>query len=85
MSFAPGNAWLSGKGSGEGRASDDPLYFLLMPNGQQHSTNLRVLTLGALGVVFGDIGTSPLYTLKECLHSARGIARRKPTCMASYP
>ena len=53
-------------------ASDDPLYFLLMPNGQQHSTNLRVLTLGALGVVFGDIGTSPLYTLKECLHSAEG-------------
>jgi KUP system potassium uptake protein len=24
----------------------------------------------ALGVVFGDIGTSPLYTLKECLHVA---------------
>src|SRR6516225_4942505 len=24
-------------------------------------------SLGALGVVFGDIGTSPLYTLKECL------------------
>jgi KUP system potassium uptake protein len=28
------------------------------------------LALGALGVVFGDIGTSPLYTLKECLHAA---------------
>jgi KUP system potassium uptake protein len=27
------------------------------------------LTLGALGVVFGDIGTSPLYTIKECLHA----------------
>ncbi|MDI1250566.1 MAG: KUP/HAK/KT family potassium transporter, partial [Lacunisphaera sp.] len=26
------------------------------------------LTLGALGVVFGDIGTSPLYTIRECLH-----------------
>jgi KUP system potassium uptake protein len=25
------------------------------------------LCLGALGVVFGDIGTSPLYTMKECL------------------
>src|SRR5215203_985706 len=24
------------------------------------------LCLGALGVVFGDIGTSPLYTMKEC-------------------
>jgi KUP system potassium uptake protein len=26
-----------------------------------------VLCLGALGVVFGDIGTSPLYTMKECM------------------
>jgi KUP system potassium uptake protein len=26
------------------------------------------LTLGALGVVFGDIGTSPLYAIRECLH-----------------
>lgn len=25
------------------------------------------LCLGALGVVFGDIGTSPLYTMKECI------------------
>ena len=26
------------------------------------------LSLGALGVVYGDIGTSPLYSFKECLH-----------------
>ncbi|HEX8385124.1 MAG TPA: KUP/HAK/KT family potassium transporter, partial [Rubricoccaceae bacterium] len=26
------------------------------------------LALGALGVVYGDIGTSPLYALKECFH-----------------
>ncbi|MDO8960510.1 MAG: KUP/HAK/KT family potassium transporter, partial [Methylophilus sp.] len=26
---------------------------------------LHVLSLAALGVVFGDIGTSPLYTMKE--------------------
>src|SRR5216683_5674215 len=32
------------------------------------------LALGALGIVFGDIGTSPLYTLRECLHSAGGSA-----------
>jgi len=25
------------------------------------------MCLGALGVVFGDIGTSPLYTMRECL------------------
>jgi KUP system potassium uptake protein len=36
-----------------------------------HHTNVSMaaLTLGALGVVFGDIGTSPLYTLRECLHA----------------
>jgi KUP system potassium uptake protein len=33
-----------------------------------HKATLAALTLGALGVVFGDIGTSPLYTLRECLH-----------------
>jgi KUP system potassium uptake protein len=28
--------------------------------------SLRTLALGALGVVYGDIGTSPLYALREC-------------------
>jgi KUP system potassium uptake protein len=37
-----------------------------------HRTSLAALCLGALGVVFGDIGTSPLYTLKECLLAAGG-------------
>ena len=32
------------------------------------------LCLGALGVVFGDIGTSPLYTMRECVaHLPAGI------------
>jgi KUP system potassium uptake protein len=30
--------------------------------------------LGAIGIVFGDIGTSPLYTLKECTSGAGGTA-----------
>ncbi len=29
------------------------------------------LALVALGVVFGDIGTSPLYALRECLNHAK--------------
>lgn len=33
-------------------------------------TTLGALTLGALGVVFGDIGTSPIYALRESLHTA---------------
>ncbi len=35
---------------------------------------LAFLTLGALGVVYGDIGTSPLYALRECFHGPHGIA-----------
>lgn len=35
--------------------------------------NLRLLILGAIGVVFGDIGTSPLYALKECFSPEHGI------------
>ena len=34
---------------------------------------LGALALGALGVVFGDIGTSPLYALKECISAAHGV------------
>jgi KUP system potassium uptake protein len=37
-----------------------------------HTASVTALVFGALGVVFGDIGTSPLYTLKECLHAAGG-------------
>ena len=34
---------------------------------QQHSRRyLLTLSLGALGVVYGDIGTSPLYAFREC-------------------
>jgi len=32
------------------------------------------LVLGALGVVYGDIGTSPLYALRECFHGPHAIA-----------
>jgi KUP system potassium uptake protein len=35
---------------------------------------LLSLSLGALGVVYGDIGTSPLYALKECFAPEYGIA-----------
>ena len=32
-----------------------------------------ILALGALGVVYGDIGTSPLYTVKECFHGPHAM------------
>jgi KUP system potassium uptake protein len=34
---------------------------------------LAGLMLGALGVVYGDIGTSPLYALRECFHQSHGV------------
>ena len=37
-----------------------------------HAASVPALTLTALGVVFGDIGTSPLYTLKTVLELAGG-------------
>ena len=35
---------------------------------------LAALTLGAIGVVYGDIGTSPLYTVEEIFKPATGVA-----------
>ena len=32
------------------------------------------LSLAALGIVFGDLGTSPLYALQEAFHGDRGVA-----------
>ena len=40
------------------------------PEFEQHST--KVLMLGALGVVYGDIGTSPIYAFREALHASSG-------------
>ena len=39
---------------------------------------LAGLTLGALGVVYGDIGTSPLYAFKECFDPKHGIRPEAP-------
>jgi len=34
---------------------------------------LAALSLGALGVAFGDIGTSPLYAIRECVYGAHAV------------
>ena len=42
--------------------------------GMSHGEKLRpALILGAIGVVFGDIGTSPLYTLQDCFAGEHGV------------
>ena len=35
--------------------------------------DLRRLTLAAVGVVYGDIGTSPLYTIRECFFGTHSV------------
>jgi KUP system potassium uptake protein len=42
-------------------------------DGSPHGRRLFVLSLGALGVVYGDIGTSPLYALRECFHGEYAV------------
>ena len=37
-------------------------------------TGCSALTLTAIGVVYGDIGTSPLYTIRECFFGTHSVA-----------
>src|SRR4051795_12488874 len=39
------------------------------------------LAFGALGIVYGDIGTSPLYALKECVTAPHGVAPTAPNVL----
>jgi KUP system potassium uptake protein len=43
------------------------------PGPSPRRRRLAALSLGALGVVYGDIGTSPLYAIRECFHGAYGV------------
>lgn len=45
-----------------------------IPTDKIDGKQLTTLSLAALGVVFGDIGTSPLYAMRECFHGEYGIA-----------
>jgi KUP system potassium uptake protein len=40
----------------------------------EENSNIRKMALTALGVVYGDIGTSPLYTLRECFAGHHPLA-----------
>ncbi len=49
-----------------------PQSLILSPEAERRRQ--LALALGALGVVYGDIGTSPLYALRECLSGPHGLA-----------
>ena len=50
----------------------------------QATSGFWALTLGSIGVVFGDIGTSPLYAFREAVTARRewGSRCRAPSCSA---
>jgi KUP system potassium uptake protein len=41
---------------------------------ETHQKSITALTLAALGVVYGDIGTSPLYTIQTVFSESTGIS-----------
>src|SRR6478735_5178317 len=47
------------------KASEDPSH-------SAHKDGFWALALGSIGVVFGDIGTSPLYAMREALSHSKG-------------
>ena len=51
------------------------------------SQKLPALTMAALGVVFGDIGTSPLYAMKEAFSQEHFplLSPLRAMCWASCP
>ena len=50
---------------------------------ESHSHRLHLLTLAlsALGVVYGDIGTSPLYAMRECFHGPYAVPPTPPNIL----
>lgn len=50
-----------------------------MDNNSPQKTRLPAMALAALGVVFGDIGTSPLYTMKEVFSAGPHPVALNPT------
>ena len=42
-------------------------------NAHEPSASMSALMLGAIGVVYGDLGTSPLYTMKEIFNGSHAV------------
>ncbi len=51
-------------------------------SGSAGKSSLSVLTLAALGVVYGDIGTSPLYAFKEAFSGTHGLPLTEANVLA---
>ncbi len=71
MAQAPADAPQSGK--------DEPAAAQTATSGHAHHAGFWGLLIGSIGVVYGDIGTSPLYALRECLRIVTGDYAAAPT------
>ncbi len=72
-SIVPNGEGLSerGRASGKNAASSHPDYGHVPKKGTRY---LLLTSLGALGIVYGDIGTSPLYAFRESFVAAGGLS-----------
>jgi KUP system potassium uptake protein len=52
--------------------SEEHVFQIGKTGNERHNKPLGILTLSALGIVFGDIGTSPLYALKTVIELSGG-------------
>src|SRR3954447_15781447 len=50
-------------------------------NPQTQPRSLALLCLATLGIVYGDIGTSPLYALRECFYGKHGVPPTTPNVL----
>ena len=48
---------------------------------EHKKSSIAALTLAAVGIVYGDIGTSPLYTLKAVFDTTHGLALNTPNLL----
>ncbi|HEY5218801.1 MAG TPA: KUP/HAK/KT family potassium transporter, partial [Gemmatimonadaceae bacterium] len=75
----PADPSRSGEPAADSSANGTSGFHSAVPTERQHvesdpaGKRLAFLSLAALGVVYGDIGTSPLYALKECFRPEYGI------------
>ena len=68
------NAQIGGAAAQQPNSADavDPAHHKSLDGAAHPPQKLSVLTLGALGVVYGDIGTSPIYAFREALVASSG-------------
>ena len=45
----------------------------MKPSSASHGSQLVATTIAAIGVVYGDIGTSPLYAMRECFSGSHAV------------